>query len=248
MVYVSGGNFWMGATEEQKKFAEDDEKPKINVTLFSYYIGETEVTQDLWQAVMGNNPSRYKSLKRPVEQVSWEDCQLFIEKLNHLSGERFRLPTESEWEYAARGGKNSPNAYSGSYSIDSVAVYWKNSGDSYILEDDKMWNRKLIEENNGRTHYVATKRPNELGIYDMSGNVWEWCQDYYGKYRKHKKKEKWRITNIDLTNNLNEVYNPRRIIRGGAWDDDAGSCRVSCRGARYPDQPHFSVGFRLALF
>ena len=159
MVKVEGGTFKMGATSEQGSDVYDNEKPAHSVTLSSYYIGQTEVTQELWQAVMGSN---YKGAKRPVECVSWNDCQEFISKLNEKTGKNFRLPTEAEWEYAARGGKSGGTKYSGSNTIGDVAWYTDNSG--------------------GTTHDVATKRANELGIYDMSGNVWEWCSDWYGDY------------------------------------------------------------------
>ena len=156
MVRVEGGTFHMGATSEQKDEAWDREKPVHSVTLSSYYIGKTEVTQALWQAVMGSNPSNFKGSNLPVECVCWNDCQEFIQKLNSLTGRNFRLPTEAEWEFACRGGNNSRGyKYSGSNNLGSVAWYDDNSG--------------------GQTHPVATKAPNELGIYDMSGNVWEWC-------------------------------------------------------------------------
>ena len=163
MVEVRGGTFRMGATSEQGSDACDWEKPVHSVTLSGYNIGKTEVTQELWQAVMGSNPSRFKGDNMPVECVSWDDCQEFIRKLNSLTSQNFRLPTEAEWEFACRGGNNSRGyKYSGSNYIDNVAWYDGNSGD--------------------KTHPVATKSPNELGIYDMSGNVWEWCNDWGGGY------------------------------------------------------------------
>ena len=162
MIYVEGGTFMMGANEEDSE-ASDDERPVHKVTLSSYSIGETAVTQALWEAIMGNNPSHFKGANRPVEKVSWDDCQVFIRKLNEKTNRKFRLPTEAEWEFAARGGNKGKNyKYAGSNIIDNVAWYHENSGNE--------------------THPVAQKQPNELGIYDMSGNVWEWCQDRYGKY------------------------------------------------------------------
>ena len=151
MVKVDGGTFTMGATPEQGSDAYGDQKPAHQVKLSDYYIGETEVTQELWQAVMGSNPSNFKGSNLPVEEVSWND------------GQKFRLPTEAEWEYAARGGAKSRGyKYSGSNNIGDVAWYIDNSG--------------------FKTHSVKTKSPNELGLYDMSGNVWEWCQDWYDSY------------------------------------------------------------------
>ena len=163
MIAVEGGTFQMGATSEQGSDADNDESPVHSITLSDYYIGETEVTQELWETVMGSNPSNFKGSQKPVEQVSWNDCKQFITKLNQLTGKNFRLPTEAELEYAARGGNKSQGyKYSGNNTIDDVAWYKDNS--------------------NSKTHNVKTKSPNELGIYDMSGNVWEWCEDWYGNY------------------------------------------------------------------
>lgn len=215
MVRVEGGTFRMGATTEQEDEAWDNEKPVHSVTLSIYYIGKTEVTQALWQAVMG--PSNFKGADLPVENVSWDDCQEFIQKLNSLTGRNFRLPTEAEWEFACRGGNNSRGyKYSGSNNLGSVAWYDDNSGN--------------------KTHSVATKSPNELGIYDMSGNVWEWCSDWYGDYSSDAQ-----------TNPKGPVSGSRRVRRGGCWFGYVGGCRSSYRGG---DDPAFRViilGLRLAL-
>lgn len=217
MISVEGGTFTMGATQEQVDDAFECEKPAHEVTLSSYYIGETEVTQALWKAVMGNNPSFFKGDNLPVEQVSWDNCQLFIEKLNSLTGKTFRLPTEAEWEFAARGGnKSNGYEYSGSNNIDEVAWYNGNSGDE--------------------THPVKTKAPNELGIYDMSGNVREWCQDWYGLY-----------SSSSLTNPLGSSSGSYRVIRGGSWDNNAASCRTANRYYGTPSARGGDLGFRLAL-
>ena len=216
MVNVSGGTFTMGASSEMTG-PDDDEKPTHQVTLSSYYIGETEVTQALWKAVMGYNPSGFKGDNLPVENVSWDDCQEFIRKLNAATGRRFRLPTEAEWEFAARGGNQSRRTqYSGSSNIDDVAWYGDNSGNS--------------------THPVKTKRPNELGLYDMTGNVWEWCQDWYGSY-----------TNYSQTNPTGPYSGSCRVDRGGSWNYYAWYCRSSSRGNVTPDYRHYNLGFRLAL-
>ena len=217
MIYVEGGTFQMGATPEQGSEAFSYEKPVHSVTLSSYHIGETPVTQALWTAVMGNNPSELKGDNLPVETVTWDDCQKFIQKLNQLTDKKFRLPTEVEWEYAARGGKHhSPYKYAGSNSLDEVAWYVGNSG--------------------GATHSVKTKKPNALGIYDMSGNVWEWCEDWYGAYSYSAQ-----------TDPKGPASGSYRVPRGGSWFIIAGSCRVSYRINRTPGYRYNNVGFRLAL-
>jgi len=217
MVYVEGGTFTMGATSEQGSEADDDEYPAHKVTLSSYYIGETEVTQALWQAVMGNNPSKFKGDNLPVELVSYNDVQEFIEQLNYKTGKTFRLPTEAEWEYAARGGNKSKGyKYSGSNNIEDVAWYDGNS--------------------NRKTHTVKTKQANELGLYDMSGNVFEWCSDWYGDY-----------SSSSQTNPQGPNSGSGRVSRGGSWGSNARSCRVSYRDYGYPSNRDYVSGFRLAL-
>ena len=217
MVYVEGGTFDMGATTEQGSDAESDEKPVHSVTLDGYYIGKCEVTQELWEAVMGSNPSHFKGAQNPVENVSWNDCQEFVSRLNSLTGRTFRLPTEAEWEYAARGGNKSLHyKYSGSDNIDEVAWYNNNSGRS--------------------THAVGTKSPNELGIYDMSGNVWEWCSDWYGGYSAGAQ-----------TNPQGPSSGSYRVLRGGSWINYAGNCRVSIRSYDDPGNSNINFGLRLVL-
>ena len=217
MVWVEGGTFRMGATSEQGSYVFNDEKPVHSVTLSGYYIGKTEVTQALWKAVMGSNPSNLKGDNLPVEQVSWNDCQEFIRKVNALTGQNFRLPTEAEWEFACRGGNNSRGyKYSGSNCIDNVAWYDGNSGD--------------------KTHPVATKLPNELGIYDMSGNVWEWCSDWKGDYSSGAQ-----------TNPKGPYDGSSRMRRGGSWDYGDGYCRSSNRNSYYPTYRNYDFGLRLAL-
>lgn len=228
MVRVDGGTFTMGATGELESDADSDEKPAHQVTLSTFSIGETEVTQELWQAVMGNNPSSSKGNKQPVENISWEDCQKFIQKLNQLTELRFRLPTEAEWEYAARGGSKSHGyKYSGGNNINDVcSIGWKST----------------VRSNGKRFSYptpcdVKTRQPNELGLYDMSGNVWEWCQDYYGNYSSGSQKDPIGTTGSSF-----------RVFRGGSWlHESKGYCRVSSRYYGSPTLISSGIGFRLAL-
>ena len=216
MVPVEGGTFTMGATVEQGSDADDYEKPKHQVTLSSYAIGETEVTQELWRAVMGSDPSYFSGNQLPVEVVSWNDCQTFITKLNQLTGANFRLPTEAEWEFAARGGNKSLGyKYAGGNSIDDVVWYSFNSS--------------------SQTHAVAQKQPNELGLYDMSGNVYERCQDWYGSY-----------SSAAQTNPTGPASGSLRVIRGGSWNNTSGDCRVSARLRGTPTNALSHVGLRLA--
>ena len=217
MVRVEAGTFTMGATAEMKE-PYDDEKPTHRVTLTNdYYIGKYEVTQALWQAVMGNNPSSFKGDNLPVEQVSWNDCQKFISQLNRITGKTFRLPTEAEWEYAARGGNKSRGyQYSGSNNLSDVAWYTDNSG--------------------YKTHTVGTKQPNELGIYDMSGNVCEWCQDWKGKYNSSSQ-----------VNPTGANSGSIRVGRGGSWGRYAWFCRSSFRYDDAPDCRYDELGLRLVL-
>lgn len=214
MVPVEGGTFTMGVTSEQGGYAGDKAH---QVTLSDYYIGQTEVTQALWKAVMGSNPSFFKGDNLPVECVSWDDCQVFIQKLNQLTGKQFRLPTEAEWEYAARGGRKSRGyKYAGGNDIDLVAWYDGNSGNE--------------------THAVATKQANELGVYDMSGNVEEWCSDWYDGYQSSSQSDPQGPSSGSF-----------RVYRGGNFHySNAGDCRVSYRYGGAPDDRDYSLGLRLS--
>ena len=213
MIRVEAGTFQMGGNLS-------DCKPIHSVTLTNdYYIGETEVTQELWETVMGNNPSNSKSAQNPVEMVSWNDSKTFINKLNSLTGQKFRLPSEAEWEYAARGGRKSRNyTYSGSNNIKDVAWYKDNS--------------------NNKSHVVKAKAPNELGIYDMSGNVSEWCEDFYDdKYYEQSPK-------INPTGPTSGYF---RIIRDGGFDGWAVNVETSSRIHNVPVLFTNDLGLRLAL-
>jgi len=212
-VFVQGGTFSMGSNES------DDEKPIHSVTVSDFYIGKYEVTQKEWMAVMGNNPSNFKGDDLPVEKVSWDDCQEFIRKLNAKTGKKYRLPTEAEWEYAARGGnKSNRYKFSGSDNLGSVA-----------------W---CSENSNSKTHPVGTKQANELGIYDMTGNIWEWCSDWYdAKY----------YGSSPSTNPQGASSGSDRVFRGGGWSYLASYCRVAFRYLNTPDYRDYFIGFRLAL-
>ena len=209
MIYVEGGTFAMGSNS-----GESDERPVHNVTLDSYYIGETEITQAQWRAVMGSNPSGNKGDNRPVERVSWHDAQEFCKRLSELTGKRYVLPTEAQWEYAARGGNQSKGyTYSGSNNIDEVAKYGSSGGHSN----------------------VKSKKPNELGIYDMSGNVYEWCSD-------------WRSSSYSSSSQTNPQgpnSGSNRVLRGGDWSDNASKCRVAYRFSSSPSTAIYYYGFRV---
>ena len=231
---VEGGTFQMGSNDSE---ADVGESPVHSVTVSSFYMGETEVTQALWKAVMGDNPSDFKGDDLPVENVSWNDCQEFISKLNQLTNKNFRLPTEAEWEYAARGGKKSNGCkYAGSNNIDDVAWYWKNSGDNYLSGSDDDIDLYKIRNNNCRTRKVKGKKPNELGLYDMSGNVFEWCQDWYGDY-----------SSGSQTNPTGLSSGSYHVLRGSCWCYDARCCRVSYRNSDDPDSESGFFGFRLTI-
>lgn len=217
MVSVQGGAFIMGCTAEQGSDCYDGESPAHRVSLSSFSIGKYPVTQKQWREVMGTNPSRFAGCDNcPVENVSWHDAQTFINRLNEKSGQKYRLPTEAEWEYAARGGNMSRGyRFSGSNTISSVAWYDSNSAKS--------------------THAVGDKQPNELGIYDMSGNVWEWCEDWHGAYSSNAQ-----------TNPKGPSSGTGRIARGGCWFNLARTCRVSNRYSSDPNAKERFLGFRVA--
>ena len=217
MVYVEGGTFRMGATAEQGEDAYDWEKPVHSVSLSDFHIGKHEVTQGLWEEVMGGNPSDNKAGDNyPVENVSWEECQGFVKELNARTGLNFRLPTEAEWEYAARGGiKSKGYKYAGSDNLDEVGWHDGNSGN--------------------HTHPVGQKQANELGLHDMSGNVLEWCQDWYGAY-----------SGSSQRNPKGPVSGSYRVLRGGSYWGGAGRCRVSFRSYGVPGS-RVSYGLRLVL-
>ena len=238
MVSIQGGSFKMGCTPEQGKGCDNDEFPVHEVTVNNYHIGRYEVTQEEWKAIMGSNPSYFKGCpKCPVENVSWNDAQNFLNELNQKTNKEYRLPTEAEWEFAARGGnKNKGNKYSGAkHNLGSVGWYSANSGDS--------------------TKIVGTKRPNELGLYDMSGNVYEWCNDWY---------DSTYYTNSPMNNPVGPSMGKSKVFRGGAWyfidwingesiqndpslrgKNDVDLHRVSYRNGYVPSFNFYFIGLRL---
>ncbi len=217
MVKVEAGSFIMGCTSEQGN-CDSDENPYHRVVISNdYYIGKFEVTQELYEAVMGVNPSNWKSFDQPVENVNWNDCQEFCIELSRMTGRHFRLPTEAEWEYAARGGgKDISTKFSGSSNIAEVAWYRENS--------------------EGQPHPIGKLLPNELGIYDMSGNVWEWCQDKYGTY----------VSNTQ-TDPQGASSGRDFVLRGGSWEYSAAGCRIANRNNGKPENRFNSYGFRIVL-
>lgn len=216
MVRVEGGTYTMGLTKGMQDIMGGWASPAHRVTVSSFFISKYEVTQALWRAVMGSNPSRFKGDNRPVEKVSWDDCQLFLSRLRTLTGYSFRLPTEAEWEYAARGGNRSRGyVFSGSDNLYNVAWYEGNSDMT--------------------THNVGGLEPNELGLYDMAGNVDEWCSDFMGDY-----------TASPAVDPKGPATGDFRVERGGCWNMSLIGCYICARGSAAPDLRH-TVGLRLAL-
>lgn len=233
MVAVEGGTFTMGSPLNE--LGRDSNEKQHKVKLSNFYIGKTVVTQALWKAVIGHNPSNFIGDNLPVEQVSFNYCQEFIKNINKLTGKMYKMPTESQWEFAARGGNNSKgNIYAGSNNLDKVGWFYENSGDKQV--SNASWFTKIRNPNNNRTHPVGQKYPNELGLLDMSGNVEEWCQDWYDEYNDTLK-----------LNPTGRDFGSYRVTRGGFWRSSAQDCRVACRSRSNPNEGSFVIGFRLAL-
>lgn len=233
MVYVKGGTFQMGATKEQinsHRKIDDHEFPVHQVTVSSYYIGKYEVTEDLYNAVMGLE----ESADRTPINGTWAYCDAFIQKLNEKTGMKFRMPTEAEWEYAARGGRYSKGyVFPGSNSFYDVAWCYGNSGDDYLVETD--WNWWVMTGNHCSTHVAGARMPNELGIYDMGGNIYEWCSDWYGPYSKEAQ-----------TDPKGPETGSSRVCRGGSYAHFSDEARVSHRRGS-PSSEQIYWGCRLAL-
>lgn len=218
MIFVDGGSFVMGCTAEQENYCRDNEKPAHKVTLNSFYIGKYPVTQRQFIAIMGETPSRIKGCDDcPVENINFFEVQEFIKELNKITGKQYRLPTEAEWEFAARGGNKSRGyIYSGGNNLSEVGWY----------DDTKV----------NKMQPVGLKRPNELGIYDMSGNVWEWCENWFENYCEKEK-----------VNPKGPERGRFKVLRGGSWTVTKNNCRVSSRHRYFPNIKTFDYGFRLAL-
>lgn len=217
MIFVAGGTFTMGCTYEQGIDCASDEKPAHEVQITGFTIAKYEVTQALWKQIMGSNPSRFKGDSLPVENVSWDDVQVFLQRLNAKTGKNYRLPTEAEWEYAARGGQQSRQTqFAGGFDLETVAWCSTNSENT--------------------THNVGGRQPNELGLYDMSGNVWEWCSDYYGTYPADKQ-----------TNPTGVKKGSARVLRGGCYAAIGRQCRVATRKSLFQGGKDYMTGFRLAM-
>lgn len=216
MTEIPGGAFLMGGTKEQQSETGSTDLPVHRVAVSSYYIGKTEVTRRLWKAVMGEDSGDWLAEDLPIEWVSWEQCQVFIHRLDSITGQPFRLPTEAEWEYAARGGNGKQYHYAGSNDYDPIGWLYLNS--------------------QNRTHAVAQKAPNGFGLYDMTGNVAEWCADWYGAYSAE--------TQIDPTG---PKEGKRRVVRGSSWDTSTLNARLSAREGRDPSYSFYDCGLRLAM-
>jgi formylglycine-generating enzyme required for sulfatase activity len=232
MILVPAGSFTMGWNQGQ-----EDERPEHVVTFSQpFYLGKYEVTQAQWTAVMGTNPSYFKGDNRPVEQVSWNDVQEFLRRLNATTSGGYRLPTEAEWEYACRAGQADDSVLD----LDTVAWFGDNSGDrpvhsDELWRDDEQGYGMRILANNGRTHSVGKKKPNAWGLYDMHGNVWELCQDWYAPY-----------SGESQTDPTGPPMGPGRVSRGGCWLLTARYCRSMIRNWQRSDAAFNTLGLRLA--
>ncbi len=245
--WIHPGAFWMGSPEDEPGRDDDEDRHRVTLTK-GFWLADTPCTQALWQAVMGTNPSRFQTPERPVEQVHWGDVQDFVARLNQRhDGLDARLPTEAEWEYACRaateeatfagpleilGTRNAPV-------LDSIAWYGGNSGVDTSFEnayDSSDWPEKQEPHTRAASHPVARKAQNPWGLYDMLGNVWEWCSDWYGPYRHNEAPDPSGVAEVTF-----------RVVRGGSWFFDARFVRAAYRNHLEPSYRSFNLGFRLAL-
>lgn len=234
LVLIPAGRFTMGSNEYER------EKPRHEVTISKpFYLGKYQVTQEQWQAVMRGNPSYFKGARNPVDAVSWDDCMEFCKKLSAKGGLALRLPTEAEWEYACRAGTSGP--YAGTGELDEMGWFADNSGDNR-LDSQHIWNTdsthyaERLVANRCRTHPVGQKHPNGWGLYDMHGNVYEWCADWYGAYSSNSETDPTGVASGD-----------GHVLRGGAWFNLSHNCRTTGRNDRPPSVRYNDYGFRLVL-
>jgi formylglycine-generating enzyme required for sulfatase activity len=231
MIFLKNGTFQMGSPESEKD-RNENEGPVHTVELDGFWMGKYPVTQAQYQAIMGTNPSHFKGDNRPIENVSWNDSMEFCRKLSQRTRKTFTLPTEAQWEYACRAGTTTRYYFGDDEGrLGEYAWYWRNSGDKPLSGD---WDWNTIQEKNGRTHPVGQKKPNAWGLYDMHGNVYEWCLDWYGSYTSGTKR-----------NPVGPGSGSFRVLRGGCWHSNAGLCRSAFRGGFTPSRTYSILGFRL---
>lgn len=246
MRWIPPGTFWMGSPENEEGRLTDEARHQVTLTK-GFWLADTPCTQALWEAVLGENFSCFQSPQRPVEQVSWDDAKLFLKQLGYrISGFQPRLPTEAEWEYACRAGTET-TTYAGPMKIlgtnnapvlDPIAWYGGNSGEGFELDngaDSSGWEEKQYPHTRAGTRPVGLKKPNPWGLHDMLGNVWEWCEDWYGGY-----------DTVGLENPLGSTKGRYRVLRGGSWSNGAGNGRAASRHLSDPSRRGSSLGFRLA--
>ncbi|MDD3587435.1 MAG: formylglycine-generating enzyme family protein, partial [Thermoguttaceae bacterium] len=222
--WCPAGSFTMGSPETEKGRSRSETQHEVTLSR-GFWLLESEVTQEMWESVMGNNPSSFKGAKLPVEKVSWEESKKFCEELSTLSGESMRLPSEAQWEYACRAGTSSPYSFGGALNGDKANC---NGNYPYGTTEEGKYLK--------RTREMKSYSPNAWGLYDMHGNVWEWCQDWYGDY-----------PNLSVTDPTGQDSGSSRVLRGGGWSDDAGDCRSAYRDGNDPGYRRIVLGFRLAL-
>ncbi len=240
MRWIEAGDFMMGSPKDKPRRWGDEGPQHREAIEEGFWLADTPCTQAIWEVVTGSNPSRFKTPDRPVEQVSWEDCQEFCRKLaERIGGPGWRLPSEAEWEYACRAGAETAT-YAGPIELKGeanapvlgpIAWYGGNSGDGYDLEefeDSSDWPEKEIAHMRAGTRRVKTKEPNAWGLYDTLGNVWEWCEDFWSAGYDAERK------------------GPSRVIRGGSWSTLARLVRAAYRGWYHPGVRFDDLGFRLA--
>jgi len=249
MVAIPGGTFWMGSADDE---GGDDEHPRHQVTVAPFWMGKFVVTQAQYETVMGKNPSHFQGGDRPVEQVSWHDAKEFCDRLSQRTGKTIRLPSEAEWEYVCRAGSTGAYCFGDDRKqLKNYAWFGDNSGDLAIdslqiwqTDQNNYWARILA--NNCRTHPVGEKTPNAWGLYDLHGNVWEWCLDEWHEDYSSKPDSLKRNGN-EAWGDINENDNRYHLLRGGSWSHDAFNCRSAYRGRNLAFNRNYDIGFRVVV-